>query len=60
MTIPFAPWKETPETPGLPSAIDPTKVGVATPAPASTAARDTVFSIEKLTASYGSSPAVRT
>ena len=60
MTYPSAPVQETPETPaGLPSAIDPTKVGVDAPAPASTAARDTVFSIEKLTASYGSSPAVQ-
>ena len=60
MTYPSAPVQETPETPaGLPSAIDPAMVGVDAPAPASTAARDTVFSIEKLTASYGSSPAVQ-
>jgi phosphate transport system ATP-binding protein len=42
---------------GLPSAIDPAKVG--SPAPEAPASRTTVFSIEGLTAYYGNSAAFR-
>ena len=42
---------------GLPSALDPSHLGASSPR--TTLARDTVFSIRDLTASYGSAPAVR-
>jgi phosphate transport system ATP-binding protein len=42
---------------GLPSAIDPTQVGSATPS--STVARELVFRIERLTAYYGEAAAIR-
>ena len=43
---------------GLPSAIDPTRVGSATPAARATGAREPVFGIEGLTAYYGDAAAI--
>jgi phosphate transport system ATP-binding protein len=49
--------QDPPERTGLPSAIDPSLVGVEPTA--ATAARDPIFSIESLTAFYGDAPAIR-
>ena len=49
--------EETGPRMGLPSAIDPTKLGAS--APGTTLARDPVFTIDGLTAYYGSTPAIR-
>jgi phosphate transport system ATP-binding protein len=49
--------QDPPERTGLPSAIDPSVVGLG-PA-AATLARDPIFSIESLTAFYGDAPAIR-
>jgi phosphate transport system ATP-binding protein len=49
--------QDPPDRTGLPSAIDPSVVGVEPPA--ATLARDPIFSIESLTAFYGEAPAIR-
>jgi phosphate transport system ATP-binding protein len=49
--------QDPPERTGLPGAIDPSVVGVEPPA--ATLAREPIFSIESLTASYGDAPAIR-
>ena len=49
--------QDPPERTGLPSAIDPSVVGVEPPA--ATLAREPIFSIESLTAFYGDAPAIR-
>jgi phosphate transport system ATP-binding protein len=49
--------QDPPDRTGLPGAIDPSVVGVEPPA--ATLAREPIFSIESLTASYGDAPAIR-